>query len=309
MGRLAKFSSNPTLRTYMQGAALQAIPAFQQFLAPTVDVASLSGFIKKWDSKTGLLIPDTKRGNQGEAAIVGFDISDTAYRLIPNALDYPVDKMATEDDDILNELKEGADITAQLGALAALRDTTDAAMTALGAGTNVNIAAGGADLIKSLNTAIRSVILGAKGMGPMMETRLLWGFDAFKDFTEHSSVRSRFVAGKKESSELTVDNIKSLFVKPVSQMINEVVYDASPNKDAADTQFLMGRSVIVFAACTNPTRYDTSFMKTLRKRGAYMAPRFHERADGRVEYAGFDWNEQVVVGNAGAAVRINFTDA
>lgn len=307
--KLAKFSSNPTLRNYMQGAAKQAIPPLHTFLAPTVDVATQVGRVKKWDEKTGVVIPTTRRATNGEATKIDLGMSDFGYELLPNALDFPVDRVIEDEDEQLNLLQEGADIVAQLGALAGLNEVTQLALATLGAGTDFNILAADADPVVPINNAIRSVILGAKGMSPLMNINLLWGFDAYKKFTENKAVRSRFVAGKDKSSEIRLEHIAGLFVKPVQQMVNEVVVDTNVNKDAPALSFLLGSSVIVFAAAATPTRYDTSFMKTLRKRGAYMSPRFYDRDDQRVSFAGFDWNEQIIVGNAAAGVRLNLNDS
>lgn len=55
---------------------------------------------------------------------------------------------------------------------------------------------------------------------------------------------------------------------------------------------------VVFARKQNPTRRDPSFMKTFRRRGAWMAPRVYSRDDGRVEVAALDWSEDVQVTNS-----------
>lgn len=306
--RLSRIGSNPTLRGYIAGAALQYISPFQNFLAPTVPVASMTGKYKKWDTKTPLIIPNTKRGNKGEATIVGFDTSDQGYDLTPNALDYPVDMLEMEDETLVNLIQEGADITAQLAALASHKETIDLALTTLGGGSDIDITTTDIDLVDELDNKIKQVILGAKGYAAMMEIRIMWGFDGWKNFKNHKSVKDRFKGGaKKESTEITPDNVASLFAVPVKQMTATAVYDANTNKDAADVQFMLDNSLIIFASCPSPTRHDTSFMKSLRLRGQAMTMRTYQRQDKRVEVAGFDWNEQIIAPTPGAGVRVNWT--
>lgn len=306
--RLARIGSNPTLKAYVQGAAKQQITPFQEFLSPTVATATMTGKIKKWDSKSALTIPSTKRGLKGEATVVGFDASDVAFDLTPQALDYPVDKLEQEDDTLINLIQEGADITAQLASLSSHKETIDLALNTLGAGSDININATDIDLVAQLDAKIKLVLLGAKGFAPMMEIRILWGFDAWTNFKNHKSVKDRFKGGaKKESTEITLENVVSLFTVPVKMMVATVVYDANTNKDAPSIQFMLDNSLIIFACSASPTRYDTSFMKTLRLRGQYMAMRGYQRPDGRVDVVGFDWNEQITAPNPDAGVRVNWT--
>ncbi|MES2596068.1 MAG: hypothetical protein V4662_12065 [Verrucomicrobiota bacterium] len=310
MSRLARIGSNPTLRSYMQGAAKQAIAPIHEFLSPTVGVPTMTGYIKSWNAKTGLVIPSTRRSLKGEATMVGFDTSDTAFKLNPNALDFPVDKLEEEDEGMMSVLEEGADITAQLAALASMKEAIDLALVTLGSGTDYNKSAGGADVVNAIDTGIRAALLGAGGFAPMMEIRILWGFGSWQSFKNHSSVRGRFTSGKKESSQIDFGNIDTLFVTPVKHMMATAVYDSNgAGKDAVSKGFMLDNSLVIFATSPAPTRYDTSFMKTLRLRGAYMTPRFYEREDKRVEVAGFDWNEQILAANSGAGYRLNWTDA
>lgn len=306
--RLKRIGANPTLKAYIQGAAKQQIAPIQEFLAPTVPTGAMEGKFKKWDEKTTLVIPSTKRGMKGKATEVGFDLSDESFNLTPHALDYPVDKLEMEDESLINLLQEGADITSQLAALSSYKATIDQALSSLGAGTDVDPDTANIDLVATVDTAIRSAILGARGFSSMMEMRILWGFDAWRVFKNHPSVLSRFTGGaKKDIKEVTLEMVSSLFVLPVKMMISTAVADANKALDAADVEFLLGESLIVFATSANPTRFDTSFMKTLRLRGQYMSMRGYERDDGRVEVAGFDWNEEIITANAAAGARINWT--
>lgn len=310
MGKLSNFGTNPTLREYMQGAARQAISPFQEFVAPTVPVPSMTGKIKRWDEKSPLIIPSTRRGLTGKAAIIDFGVNDTNFELSANSLDCPVDKILIEDEGVMDVLKEAADITAQVSSLASHKETIDLALAAVGAGTNKNVNAAGIDLVDEVDAQIGQVILGTKGFAPLMVIRILWGFTAWRRFKNHASVRDRFKSNsKKDATNIGLADVASLFCVPVEQKLSTVVIDENVNKDAVSAKFLLDDSLLVFACCPSPTRYDTSFMKTLRKRGAYMAPRFYERDDKRVEVAGFDWNEQILAANAAAAKRLNWTEA
>ena len=134
----------------------------------------------------------------------------------------------------------------------------------------------------------------------LMGVGLLFGPTFFRRLKNHASIKGRFPVGKKEIVNPTVEDILSLFIaKPEARLSAMVFDDAAEGKDA-DIKFILDSQLIVFARKQNPTRRDPSFMKTFRRRGAWMAPRIYSRDDGRVEVAALDWSEDVKITNAPA---------
>ena len=79
MSRLSDISSNPTLRTFAQGAAQSAIQPVADFLAPTVEVATSVGRYKQYTEKNRFHIPQTLRGLGGRATELAFDATDVTF--------------------------------------------------------------------------------------------------------------------------------------------------------------------------------------------------------------------------------------
>jgi hypothetical protein len=317
MSRLSTLSTNPVIREYSQGVATQNVSLIGEFIAPTVPVATAVGKFKKWDSKSRLVIPETKRALKGEATVVGFDLSDGDYNCTPHALDFPVDvEESTELDSIVSIVNEGADIISQLAGMRHEKDVLDAALanasTAAGTGITTGTLDAGAttDPIKAIDQVIIQVIKGAKGLYANAQIRMVWGITALEQIKNHPLVRARFVTpGSKNPGPInpTNDQLMGLFIQPAEIKTSLLVTDANANLDAASIDFQLGNKLLVYVSTPNPTRYDTGFMKTFRKRGAYMVPKFWERGDGRVSFAGFDWSEQVQVTNASAGALMTVT--
>jgi hypothetical protein len=303
MSRLSQLSSNPTLNGYVQGVGEQSVSAIADFIAPTVAVAKARGRFKKWGEKSLLTIPDTRRQVRGGATLVDFSLSDELYNCEPHALDFPMDiEEADETEDLINLVKEGALITGQLAALAHEKSVLDLASASATAGTELDSTSASADLVDIVDQQIGNVIKGAKGMGAMMEIRMVWGFDSMRKFKNHASVKDRFkVSGSKSPVNPKIEDIIGLFATKVNAQVSLLVLDTNTNLDAQAINFMFGSKLLVFAAMATPTRFDTSFMKTFRKMGRYMAPRYYTSADGRVEFTGYDWSEEVQVTNAGAS--------
>lgn len=300
--RLSTLSSNPLLTTYVQGAAEQSVSRVADFISPTVPVAQMVGHFKKWNDKTLLTIPDTRRALKGKAQQVGFDLSDENYNVQPHALDFPVDKLEQDEAVIMNVVKEGANIVAQLASLSHEKNVLTLAQDNATAGTTLDSTSSSADLVNIVDEMIGDVIKGAKGMGAMMELRMVWGYESFRKFKNHASVKDRFkTGGGKTPINPTNEQVMELFAAKVNAMTSLLVIDGNTNLDAASIDFMFGSKLLIFATFANPTRFDSSFMKTFRKMGAYMTPRIYESEDGRVDVAGFDWSEDIQVTNEDAS--------
>ena len=312
MSRLGDISSSPTLREYAQGAAQSSIMPVADFLAPTVEVATSTGRFKRYTEKNRFHIPDTLRTLGGRASELRFEATDSTFNCEPHALDYPVDNLEQlEADGLENMLREGATAVAEVAALSHEKTVIDAAMAAIGAGTNKTWNSS-ADPVADVDDAILSVIKAAK-YGSLMGVGLLFGATAWKVFKNQDKVRGRFVVGSgsgKTSGKLglavpTEASAGQMFIGTPNVRTSYMIYDAAEEGKSEDINFLLDSAVLIFARKDAPTRRDPSFMKTFRLMNKFMVPGSYMRDDGRVEVAKFDWSEDVQVSNSAACVRLN----
>lgn len=303
MSKLASVSTDPTLREYSQGAAQSTKSAVADFLAPTVSVGTSTGRFKKYTAKNRFRIPDTRRALGGQATQIGFGAEDKNYNCAPHALDFPVDNLEEQESEgLMNQLKEGADICSQVGALAHEKTVIDTALATLGSGTALTIGTT-ADVIDQLDKDILTVIKAAK-MGGLMGVGILFGAGAWRVVKNHPSVKDRFVAGGKQKfANPNMNEFGELLVSKCESRVSLMCYDDAPEGKDEDMEFVLDGDIIVFARTSAPTRYDPSFMKTFRLRGQWMMPGTYQWPDGRGESAKFDWSEDVQITNSAAGVR------
>lgn len=309
MSKLSSISSSPTLRTFAQGAAQSAIQPVADFLAPGVDVATLTGKYKSYSEKNRFKIPNTLRGVGGKATILAFDATDSTYDCQPHALDFPVDNLEQlEAGELENRLKEGATAIAEVAALAHERDVLNKALSVLGAGTDSNFTSSSVDPVDVIDEQILAVIKAAK-YGSLMGVGVLFGATAFRRFKNNANVQKRFRQGGSLVKEPTTQNIGEIFIGNPEVRTSLMVQDTAAEGVAESINFLLDAKVIVFARMANPTRRDPSFMKTFRLMGQWMVPGSYVREDGRGEVAKFDWSEDVEVTNTAAGKLINANNA
>jgi len=306
MSRLSSLSSNPMLREYAQKVAGQRIRARANFLAPTVEVANPVGRYKKYTEKNRFRVPKTGRASGARATEITFDAEDATYNCAYHAIDVPIDKQEVDADDLQNFSMESMDLAADVQALSHERDVINIALAAMGAGEDLNFTSDSVDPVKEIDEQILAVLKATAGT---QQIRIAFGPTAFMRFKHNKNVRDRFKvgrgAGSSSGESITLEAIRPLFMGEPELAVFQMVEDTTAEGKDASYDFLLDNGIIVFAASQNPTRYDASFMKTFRRRGAWMRPRFYERDDGRVEVTALDWSEDVEVTNTVAGKRIN----
>ncbi|MDP3850104.1 MAG: hypothetical protein Q8Q59_06360 [Luteolibacter sp.] len=301
--KLASISSDPILVQYSQGAAQTATSSVADFLAPTVPVATSVGRFKKYTAKSRFRIPDTRRAVGGRATQIGFSAEDENYNCSPHALDFPVDVLEQiEADGLMNIMQEGADICAQVGALAHEKSVIELALTTLGGGTALAIG-GGDDIISQIDTNVLSVIKAAK-MGAFMNVGVVFGAGAWRVAKNHASVRGRLISGgKRDIANVTLEDFGNLLISKCDSRVSLMCFDDAAEGLDEDIEFVLDGDIIVFARTAQPTRFDPSFMKTFRLRNQWMKPGTYQREDGRAEVAKFDWSEDIQATNPAAGIR------
>lgn len=308
------------MRQFSLGAAQSAMQPVADFLAPTVEVPTSVGQYKEYSEKNRFHIPDTKRAIGGRATEIRFDASDKTYNCQPHALDYPVDNLEQLEAAALQDtLQEGATALAEMGALSHEKTVIDAALAAVGSGTDVNMSNASLDVVDTLDQEILNVLKAAK-YGSLMGVGVLFGASAFRRLKNHPKIQGRFNVGSGSgrgngrsggnqggaaSVNPSLDDIKGLLIGNPDTRVSFMVQDSAGPGEAESMGFLLDDAVFIFARHPNPTRRDPSFMKTFRLAGQWMTPGSYVRDDGRVEVATFDWSEDIQVCNSGAAKRLN----
>ena len=312
MSRLSDISASPTLREYAQGAAQDAIMPVADFLAPTVEVATSVGRFKRYTEKNRFRIPNTLRTLGGRASELRFEATDATFNCEPHALDYPVDNLEQlEAEGLEDMLREGVTAVAEIAALSHEATVINAALDAVGAGTDKTWSAT-ADPVADVDDAILNVIKAAK-YGSLMGVGVLFGATAWSVFKNQEKVRGRFVVGNgsgKASGKLglavpTEESAGQMFIGTPNVKTSYMIYDTAPEGKDESISFLLDSTILIFARKAAPSRRDPSFMKTFRLMNKFMVPGSYMRDDGRVEVAKFDWSEDVQVTNAQACVRLN----
>ncbi len=307
MSKLSALSSNPMIAEYAQTTAKGALQPIADYIAPTVEVGTAIGRFKKFNPKSRFAIPDTRRGIGGRATVLDFSKEDGSYNCEPHALDVPVDELEKlEEADLVNSVNERADEAAFVASLSHEKAVIDAALTAAGAGTGKTWNSS-ADPIADLDDAILTVMKAA-AIGSGMEIGVVFGPTAWKIAKNQAEVRKRIVAGAPGGlTVVTLNTIGQLLMGTPDVRTSFMVVDTKKEGLTPTLDFLLSNVILIFARNPQPNRRDPSFMKTFRLRGQWMKPRFYTRDDGRVEYAGFDWSEDIQVTNSAAVVRLNIS--
>lgn len=307
---LAAVASTPVMKEYAQGAAQSMLSPVADFLAPTVDVPLSTMKYKTYTEKNRFRLPDTRRTIGGRATTLAFDADDTTFNCAPHALDFPVDLLEQLESGPMEDLlMEGAQMCAEVAALSHEKTVIDAALAAVGAGTDSNFTSTSVDPVDVIDGKILDVIKAAR-YGGLMGVGVLFGATAWKRFKNNSAVRARVFMGQKNPAQSVSDQQASaLLLGNPEVKTSYMVYDSAAEGVAASMSFVLDTGVLIFARHPSPTRRDPSFMKTFRLRGRYMVPGTYSRDDGRVEVAKYDWSEYVAVTNSAAAARINATDS
>lgn len=304
MSKLASISANPVHQEYAQGAAQSAVSRIADFLAPTVEVSTLTGRYKAFDENHRFKIPETLRELGGQATRLSWSAKDKTYNCAPHAIDVPVDNLEEiEGEGLVKVFQESADMAAEIGALSHERRVIQAALAELDSPTALDIRASD-DIIDQIDGAILEVIKGAK-LGGLVDTRILLGAGAWRKVKNHPSVRLRTPGGKTDFKSISLDQFTELTIGASEARVTLLVADEAAEGLDEDIQFLLNGDIIVFAAKATPTRRDPSFMKTFRLRNEWMKPGSYELEDGRGNVAKFDWTSDVQVTNPLAAKRFS----
>lgn len=308
MSRSSSLATNPVLRNFAQDAAQNSIRRVADFLAPSVEVPTLTGKYKVYSAIHRYKRPKTRRAAHERATMLGFSASDANYSLEGNALDFPIDNEdGLNDEGLLNQAQYGAQLVADAAGMTHESETLALALSTLGAGTDLNVAASNYDLVDVLDTHILNVMKAAKnGAG----IRVLFGVTAWRRTKNHASIRAQFKGGGgKANSTPAMPEVSDMLIGKPEMETAFMVEDTAADGVAESINFMLDTQVIIFACNARPNTMDPSFMKTFRLMGGWMKPGSYQREDERGEVLKMDWHEQIAVTNSVAAVRLNLNIA
>lgn len=299
--RMRSVGTNPTIRNFARDASQGSIRKVAEYLAPTVEVPTLTGQYKVYDAKHRYKRVKADRAAGGRATVIGFDATDANYRLTPKALDFPIPDIETiNDEGLMDQAKYGTTLLADSAALDHELTVIETALATLGAGTNVNFAAAGFDPVPTFDAIILEVKKLAKNGAKI---KILMGPTAVLRWRSNAAVINRFNRGKKDIATPGLEDIGAMLITNPEVQMAEMVYDAAPEGKDEDMQFVLDDDIIVFASNDTPNTMDPSFMKTFRLMGKWMVPGGYQSEDGRDEFLKMDWIEGVMVTNAVAGKR------
>jgi hypothetical protein len=308
--RLRDLSENKTLTNFAQDASQASIRKIANFIAPSVEVPTMTGQYKEYDAKHRYKRPLTRRSVDGRATRIGFNAGDKYFNLEPNALDFPIPNITTLDDGaLLNYAKYGATLLSDSSGLAHEGEVIDKALAAVGAGTDYNftdVAIKPIDLIDAAILVVKKLAKNGAGV------KVLFGTTAFLRTRQNADTKARFKGGRGGAAAggasivtpQLADMSGLLFTNPSVEM-SDMVEDKAAEGLAEDIQFMLDDAILIFASNDVPNTMDPSFMKTLRLMGQWMVPGSYESEDKRDNILKMDWHEQILVTNAPAAIRIN----
>ena len=249
----------------------------------------------------------------GRATRIGFTASDGTYTLDPQALDFPIPNANGMSDETLRyHAMYGTQLLADSAGLVHEAEVIDAALAAVGAGTDSNFTSGSVDPVAILDAQILAVMKAAKNGAPV---KVLFGATALQRFRNNALVRGRITAGSKKSSNgsgevsIQIGDVSNLLFGNPACEVSLYVEDDAAEGIAESISFLLDTAILIFAASDRPNTMDPSFMKTFVPMGGFMVPGIYQTEDGRDEVLKMDWSTEVKITNSAACARINATAA
>ena len=303
--RLAALGTNPVLRNFARDTSQAHIRKVADFIAPSVEVPTLTGKYKIWDAKHRYKRPNTRRNTDGRATRLGFTASDANYNLEPKALDFPINNVESlNDEGLMNQAKFGTTLLADAAGLDHEAEVIETALAQAGAGTNQNFKADGFDPIDYLDEQIIALMkLVKNGAG----IRILMGPTAERLFKNNDKVLARYNGVAKALKVPTREDVSAMLVGSPQIETAMMVQDTAPEGKDENIQFLLDNAILLYACNPVPNTMDASFMKTFRLMGQWMRPGTYKSEDERDDVLKMDWIEQIVVSNPTAIKRINAT--
>jgi hypothetical protein len=305
--RIESLGTNPVLRNFARDASQAAIRKVADFIAPGVDVPTLTGKYKVYDAKHRYKRPNTRRSPNGAVTRIGFTATDASYALEIKGLDFPITNVETlNDEGLLNQARYGTTLLADAAGLDHEAEVIEKALGAVGAGTDVNFEAANYDPIKQIDALILDVVKIAKnGAG----VRVLMGPTAELRLKNNDKVLSRFNGVAKALKVPTRADIQGMLITQPEVEVAMMVQDTAAEGQAEAINFLLDDAILIFACHPTPNTTDASFMKTLRLMGGWMKPGSYKSQDERDDVLKMDWMDQIVITNAAAAKRLNAKNA
>jgi hypothetical protein len=319
-GSIAALASSPLLTQYAITKSQSAIRKIGSFIAPIVEVPTLTFRYRVYSDQQRYRIAASQRNPGDKATRLGFTSTDKYEGIVPQALDFPIPNTeGLSKEELQWSIMEAQGILADESALTLEYQQVTGALAALNpnafswsianAGANDPIA----DPTYGLDAIIKKVKL-AVGNGASI--KVLFGTSAFLAFRNHPSVLKRYIVnvggGSKNASAVgtqspAIEDIGAMLFTTPKVAMSEMVVDLTAPGVASNPTFILDNNVLVFASNDTPNRMDPSFMKTFATMGGFFRPGTYQSEDNRDQILKMDWNTLPLVTNASAGYLLATT--
>jgi hypothetical protein len=213
------------------------------------------------------------------------------------------------DADLLMKLENQARASAQMLVQGRAKRVIDAAMTAAGAGTGINVASTSTNAVDLVQQAIETVMLKSQNVGNI---RVLFGTTAFRKFANHVSVQGRLNGGatRKDPSTPSEQQLADLLGYGVEVRQSRAMFNSANIGQTPVETFTLADSILVASVSPAPNTLDPSALKLFVGYGDNdFIPKYRlaHGNDAEFEEATWGWSEKVIVANSAAIARLNIT--
>jgi hypothetical protein len=315
-GSIAALASSPMLTQYAITKSQAAIRKVGSFIAPLVEVPTLTFRYRKYDDKQRYRIASTQRNPGDPATRLGFTAQDISGQILPQALDFPVPYAeGISDQELEWSIMEAQGILADESALALEYQQVTGAISGAGLSGTAQWSSGTFDPIGDATYGLDTIIKQIKlAVGNGASVKVLFGTSAFLEFRNHPKVLSRYIvnvgSGSAKASAIgtqspAIEDVGNMLFTTPKVAMSEMIVDTSAPGTTPTPAFILDTNVLIFASNDTPNRMDPSFMKTFATMGGFFKPGTYMTQDQRDQVLKMDWNTAPIVTNSGVGYLLS----
>jgi hypothetical protein len=291
---------------YANDQISQSVLADAYFITGQPIKAALNFEYAQFDRADGITIPNTKTAfNDTRGAILAFGGSK-----ITGTLDthrgttdwYDVGPDIT-DADLLLQLQGSAKLGTQALVTGRFKRILDAASTAAGGGTTIDISDGD-DAIAEIQEQVENVLLACGGY---CNVRILMGANAYRQITALTKFQARINGGStpENPSTPTEQQVAAAIGYNVSVKITNAVSNTAAVGQTASPGFLLSNIIYVAAVSPSPNTSDPSALKVFEGYGSNgFSPTYIKDNNPQFEACTWGWREKIVATNSSAIKKL-----
>jgi hypothetical protein len=291
---------------YANDQISQSVLADAYFITGSPIKVGLNFEYAQFDRADGITIPSTKTAfNDTRGATLAFGGSKVTGTLDTHrgTTDwYDVGPDVT-DADLLLQLQGGAKLGTQALVTGRFQRILEAASTAAGAGTEIDISASD-DPIAEIQEQVENVLLACGGY---CNVRILMGANAYRQITALSKFQSRITGGATvdNPSTPTEQQVATAIGYNVSVKITNAVANTAAVGQTPVPGFLLSNIIYVAAVSPSPNQSDPSALKVMEGYGSNgFSPTYIKDLNPQFEACTWGWREKIIATNSGAIKKL-----